>query len=497
MTHSDLRSSPAPNTRPVAPSLYKSTARIFVIITAAACFSCLPSPRVSEVSDKGNILILASVPLKESKHLDLRFDRLIRWYSITPWFQGAGGQPTVYINHYYFIVDGAVRISSGRTRTFKWIGPYRKGSPYFIRPDKLVIAGRDAFIRYSVVKNTSPSECTELVKYGKYKGTRWRLWGSDMQFFNYPGTYKWSSEYVWTDVTREAFERAAGTGDEISLQAPSLGSAEGICAETYKDKGCTRSCEEANFPWRREENFRGDVMSFNFEKVEQTLNEHPEFARPGRHRDALHIVIDHLRPGLRKRDGDKARRMLALLFRHNYDVNALDYDASTPLQRALKVGVERDIVNELVRRGGRVLYPVCEFRKAVAGRYPALARGDVIREIGEQEGWISDDVYQIWLKETGDRHIDGPGAKKEFLYNFDLEKMESDAVPCGTLISLIAYQLGPPEDACHRSDPKTGTKQWLARLAYPGLRDIVRDCRMISATPFPNRYPVDTVLTLE
>jgi hypothetical protein len=215
-----------------------------LVITCVSCFpfdrDCNPPPP----REKGGILRMLSVPLKDGGHADIRLEKLTRTYSYCPgWFQGAGGQPGGEETHYYLIVDGTVDMPSGKTSKFTWIGPYMKHwtSPYFI-PRRLVLSSSDVFIEYAAIPTTQNAQCIDLVKRRKFNGTKiFDQKDTHNPLFNYNRTYKWKDEYLWENVTKEAFDQATGSGDVISLRA-GWDAANDVCYAWSKD--CFTHCLE-------------------------------------------------------------------------------------------------------------------------------------------------------------------------------------------------------------------------------------------------------------
>lgn len=460
----------------------KAAMCLVVVSIVIAGLGCATTHAGKGVTETGGILKMLSVPLKDGGQADIRFEKLIMsfWAGWSGRFQGAGGHPEGEVRHYYLIVRGTIKPQSGPTTEFTWIGPYMKHwtSPYFI-PQRLVLAGNDVFIEYGAVPMEYQAKCTDVVKRKRYTGTRkWRYDDNKDPLVAFRYTYKWPVEYVWEDVTKGTFEQAARTGVVVSLDS-NWDAANDVCYAWSKD--CfTRCSEQMEGPWKIERRFF-DQVPFNIEGAEKTLSDNPEIIHSWAGRTALHEALGALDPKrpVTKENRIKAKRILPLLYKFNAEINSVDTMNRTPLHVAVELNVKRDIVDELVRRGGRILYPPCGFRETVLAKYPELAKNDIIREVGEAEGWIDDDAYQVWVEGTR-RSVEGLQAADDKLSReFGMKRLWSEAA------MKIRALIASPPNACNRKDPATGQEQWLARVAYPGLRDLLNQYHKIEATPYP------------
>lgn len=456
-----------------------------VVSILIAGLGCAPAYARKGVTETGGILKMLSVPLKDGGQADIRFEKLRRsfWAGWSGRFQGAGGHPEGEVRHYYLIIRGTIKLSTGAAKEFTWIGSYAGQYPsHYPIPQWLVIAGNDVFIEYGAVPMAYQAKCTDVVKRKRYKGTRkWRYDDNNDPLASFRYSYKWPVEYVWEDVTKGVFEQAARTGNVVSLDS-NWNAAHDVCS-AWSDDCSTRCSEQMDGPKMIERRFYRQFNRLEVEEAEKTLNYYPEVLHTDTGRTALHGVIAWLDPKRKNRKDNDARRMLELLYRFNADINAVDSMNRTPLQLAVELNVAPDIVDALIRHGARVLYPPCGFREAALARYPELAKKDVIREIGEADGWIDDDAYQVWVEKKARYIEDLNAAEERFIRELGLgprtEGVESDAA------LQIFFLIGQREPVCRRKDPATGQEQWLARIAYPGLKDLLKQYHEIKSIPYP------------
>lgn len=383
---------------------------------------------------------------------------------------------------------------------FGWIGHHGAYSDYYPKPGRLAFAGDDVFIEYiQVPAHISPfrgSGCVVAqVKYGRYKDTKPRT-KSD--------TYKWSVEYVWDDVTKDVFERAARLGEVINLEVTGPEHPKRDVCYWWHDQ-CFEHCPEEADAEYWSEHFYSLVEYLREKEAEKILMEHPEAIRTGAGRTALYSVIEHLDPrqlAHASKGHDKLLiQMLDMLLRFNPDINAIKYVAGyrvsdltaslaepkrryissfprTPLHVAVELGVDSAVRDKLVLRGGRILYPPCGFRDAAVTKYPELAKKGIIREIGETEGWFDDDVYQVW--QEAEREIQALKAAQERINRELGLSGDSDTEVSRKIKEALHFSI-----ACFRRDRNTGHGKWLVRLTHPELRDQVQQYQKLKAAPSP------------
>lgn len=372
--------------RNIAP---KTGLHLFMAVIAVTCFSCAAARPL--VTETGRVFKSESIALKHGGHADVKFEKVMRSYwTKEGWFQGAGGQPSREIKHFYCVVTGAIQRTSGRTIKFGWIGPYFDLSYYYVKPGRLVLVDKDVFIEYTLVPTIEsgrylPIERTPfngnprlLVKYAKYNGTMRHKTGRGGTYSEFSSTYKWPVEYIWEDVSKADFDNAATTGDVISLDFNNRNDDVRFDYYDYYAKRAEPDTDRTRFLHA--------VKSADAAKVEEMLNRNPELIQVYDYdgKTALHLALE----------SKYRRHMLPMLYRFNPPINGPDFTGQTPLHTAARYSADEEIKQDLIDKGGVIFSTSWKFGDPRQYGLPV----NVLCVNFERSGWRGNDAYEVLVE---------------------------------------------------------------------------------------------------
>jgi hypothetical protein len=472
----------------------KIGSHLVIAVVAITCLSCAAArPPVTET---GNVLKNVSVALKNGGHADVLVEKLKRSYwTGRGWFQGAGGEPSREIKHFYCVVTGTIQTTSGRAIKFGWIGPYFDLSYYYVKPGRLALVDKEIFIEYTLVPTIEsgrylPIERTPfngdprlLVKYAKYGGTkRYKPAGGGIDFA-FSSTYKWPVEYLWEDVSKSEFENAAKSGDVISLDFYNRNDDVYTDYYDYFAKRVEPDTEETRFLHA--------VKSGDAAKVEEMLNKNPELIHVYDYdgKTALHLALESI----------YRRHLLPLLYRFNPRINAVDFKGQTPLHTAVRYSAGEAIKEDLIDKGGMILYASCKFLE-LRDQYGLPL--NVFCTNVEGSGWRGNDAYEVLVEcpvKTG-YHCNQSAVLAEGT-NRIVRELGLRGAPDSSISKKIGWILDNSETACVRYEQRIkavqGGRQYstvernLIGIYAPNLRGLVKEYNQSAGRVESNDTHVD------
>jgi ankyrin repeat protein len=174
-----------------------------------------------------------------------------------------------------------------------------------------------------------------------------------------------------------------------------------------------------------------------------------------------------------------------MLYRINPGMNAVDFKGQTPLHTAAACWAGEAVMNELISKGGMILYGKCSFREHV-DRYGLSDKA--FRQNPDRNGWINDDVYQVWVKcpHEGDYPCFGSDVRADGV-NRIVRELGLSGAPDSAISRTMGWICDNIEIVCVRSHEK----QSLVRISAPNLRGLVKEYdKMKVPSKSNNRVPL-------
>jgi ankyrin repeat protein len=218
-------------------------------------------------------------------------------------------------------------------------------------------------------------------------------------------------------------------------------------------KRCNRNREQIEF---LEAAKNGDNR-----KVERMLDRNPDLvhAHDDEGKTALHLAPGH------------NDRLYIILPEFRDVINVIDYKGHTPLHVAAELrDMNTETTDRLIGMGGQVLYPDCSFRKLLP-RIGKSIPDKVIRDIKKVNGWVSDDVYQVWEECVQDcsEEVIRTRARERFISELGLRGApEESKIQCTIEKILLNMAISCYE----KGKPKS---RRLVRICAQGLKGLVRE----------------------
>lgn len=312
--------------------------------------------------------------LKDKRPVEIKYEKLERYFTPYSWLSGIS-QPSTQV-YCYIVVTATIKRTFGWDKVYRWIDAYPDHAVYFTKLDSMVFTGDNAFVKYTYIpafpaddywhysyinnyynsRNRNPfgGNPRLLVKYGRYKGTSSLQEDKDDSYRKiHLDTYKWPKKYVWNEVSKEDFDRAAQAGDVMSFDTiSSNGNFDFYFMQTrpeesmyyygkrrekgndpFFSKGLRKEVDYYDYYSRRLVSdheldlFLSSVKTRDAKKVEDLLNSNPalitSYDPDGM--TALHLAL---------LSSDR-HPLLPVLYTFNPQINAIDYKSRTPLKIAL------------------------------------------------------------------------------------------------------------------------------------------------------------------
>jgi hypothetical protein len=433
--------------------------------------------------------------LKDKRYAEIKYEKLVRQYTSHSWL--ALGPSDVH-RYCYTVITATIKKKFGWDKVYRWIDFYPDYTVYFTKVDRLVFKDDNVFIQYTYIpafpaddywhfskinsytnyKNRNPFNGNPrlLVKYGRYKGTSSLREDKDNRFNKIDlQTYKWPKRYIWEDVSKKDFDKAAEVGDVISLNdITSNGKFEFYDFQVRFDEdiyyyGRRIERETTTVPKRIRKAvdyydyyskriikdseldlFLSSVKTGDATKVEELLNKNPALINSY---DADGMTALHL--ALFSKD---RYQLLPLLYKFKPRINVIDYKCRTPLDIASLAYVDKTITNELVKMGRETPNKVEVNKTVKKGRKQNENAGE----------WGGNDVYQVWMR-LGNRQIALFKGREQII-----RELELNGAPASELSRRIELILDNTHVARSRLNENTRTiSHFLVRICAPDLRELV------------------------
>lgn len=486
-------------------------AAVIACLIVTSCFS-VGSDRIDEFPKDS---VSMTYTLKDKRRAEIKYEKLVRQFTPYAWLSGIS-QPSTQIDC-YIVITAILKNTFGRDKVYRWIDAYPGHAVYYTKVDRLVFIDDNVFIKYTYIpafpaddywhysyinsdysyRNRNPfgGNPRLLVKYGRYKGTG-SLRGDkdDPSRQIHSGTYKWPNRYIWDDVSKEDFDKAAEVGDIISLNDIASNGK----FEFYDFQG--RSDEDIYYYGKRIERetttvpktirksvdyydyyskriikdseldlFLSSVKTGDATKVEELLNKNPalidSYDPDGM--TALHLA-------LLSRD---RYHLLPLLYKFKPRVNVIDYKGRTPLKIALISKADARIIAELGKMGGKNLYDDCSSEEALNKEIKnSFQKG--YKQNKNISNWLGDDVYQVWVEDDRSRpYVYGYDARQTALFEGReriIRELRLSGASESELSKRIELILDNAHVACSRLDKNARIiTHFLVRICAPDLRKLV------------------------